>query len=300
VPGVEEVTSISAEGQSSVRVTFSWGTEPGCGGQRSARSPGPGHSAAAGRCRAASAAQIRSGLFPDPDPGLPAIWIRFRCAKSSMTRSSTASSASRVWPRWISAAAGARNPCQSGFQHKIKALDISMEQILHAHPGREYQSAGRHHRAGSAGYHHPHAGCIHPVWTNCVTRWWPCATGSGPAQGSRPVEDRWEKVTRIIRVNGKPGVRLAVNKQSGKNTVEVAAGVLREIESINRDLQLVYRWFPSSTPQTISSARSPTWAARFSTAASGRLRAAHVSAQHRQHGLVIVTTIPISVVATFP
>jgi hydrophobic/amphiphilic exporter-1 (mainly G- bacteria), HAE1 family len=50
------------------------------------------------------------------------------------------------------------------------------------------------------------------------------------------VEDRWEKITRIIRINGKPGVRLAVNKQSGKNTVEVADGVLAEIESINREI----------------------------------------------------------------
>ena len=33
VPGVEEVTSVSAEGTSSVRVTFAWGTEPGRGRQ---------------------------------------------------------------------------------------------------------------------------------------------------------------------------------------------------------------------------------------------------------------------------
>ena len=50
------------------------------------------------------------------------------------------------------------------------------------------------------------------------------------------VEDAWEKVTRIVRINGKPGVRLSVSKQSGKNTVEVATKVLKEIERINRDI----------------------------------------------------------------
>jgi len=49
------------------------------------------------------------------------------------------------------------------------------------------------------------------------------------------IEDSWQKVTRIVRVNGRPGVRLAVNKQSGKNTVEVAKRVLREVTRINQD-----------------------------------------------------------------
>ncbi|MBN2060086.1 MAG: efflux RND transporter permease subunit [Deltaproteobacteria bacterium] len=50
------------------------------------------------------------------------------------------------------------------------------------------------------------------------------------------VEDSWRKVTRIIRVNGRPGIHLGVNKQSGTNTVAVAGAVLKELESINRDI----------------------------------------------------------------
>ncbi|MBN2468215.1 MAG: efflux RND transporter permease subunit [Deltaproteobacteria bacterium] len=50
------------------------------------------------------------------------------------------------------------------------------------------------------------------------------------------IEDSWEKITRIVRVNGHPGIRLVVNKQSGKNTVEVASGVLKEIEQIKQDI----------------------------------------------------------------
>jgi HAE1 family hydrophobic/amphiphilic exporter-1 len=50
------------------------------------------------------------------------------------------------------------------------------------------------------------------------------------------VEDSWQKIRRIVRVNGKPGIRLSVSKQSGKNTVEVAQAVLEELENIKRDI----------------------------------------------------------------
>ena len=50
------------------------------------------------------------------------------------------------------------------------------------------------------------------------------------------VEDSWQKIRRIVRVNGKPGIRLSVSKQSGKNTVEVAQAVLKDIETVQRDI----------------------------------------------------------------
>ncbi|MBN2564752.1 MAG: efflux RND transporter permease subunit, partial [Candidatus Eisenbacteria bacterium] len=53
------------------------------------------------------------------------------------------------------------------------------------------------------------------------------------------VEDTSQKLTRIVRVNGRPGVHLSVTKQSGKNTVEVAESVLEEVGRINRDIKQV-------------------------------------------------------------
>ncbi|MBL7082995.1 MAG: efflux RND transporter permease subunit, partial [Candidatus Aminicenantes bacterium] len=50
------------------------------------------------------------------------------------------------------------------------------------------------------------------------------------------VEDSWQKVRRIVRVNGKQGIRLSISKQSGKNTVEIARAVLKEIERIRQDI----------------------------------------------------------------
>jgi len=49
------------------------------------------------------------------------------------------------------------------------------------------------------------------------------------------VIDTHSEITRIVRINGKPGVRLAIRKQSGTNTVEVAQQAKAVIEQINRD-----------------------------------------------------------------
>jgi HAE1 family hydrophobic/amphiphilic exporter-1 len=50
------------------------------------------------------------------------------------------------------------------------------------------------------------------------------------------VVDSWQKDRSIIRIDGKPAVRVMVNKQSGSNTVEVATAVKKEIEKINDDI----------------------------------------------------------------
>lgn len=53
------------------------------------------------------------------------------------------------------------------------------------------------------------------------------------------VTDHWRRVSRIIRMDGQPGVRVAIYKQSGVNTVDVATLALAETERINRDLPQV-------------------------------------------------------------
>ncbi|MEX1302236.1 MAG: efflux RND transporter permease subunit [Desulfotignum sp.] len=53
------------------------------------------------------------------------------------------------------------------------------------------------------------------------------------------VTDTYEKLTRIIRVNGEPGIRLAVRKQSQANTVDVSNRILAEIDRINEAMPQV-------------------------------------------------------------
>lgn len=50
------------------------------------------------------------------------------------------------------------------------------------------------------------------------------------------IEDTTATVSRIVRINGKPGIQVSISKQSGTNTVQVAKNVLRELDVINRDL----------------------------------------------------------------
>jgi HAE1 family hydrophobic/amphiphilic exporter-1 len=49
------------------------------------------------------------------------------------------------------------------------------------------------------------------------------------------IVDTFEEPTSIVRINGTPGIRLSVSKQSDANTVAVANRILAEIESINED-----------------------------------------------------------------
>jgi HAE1 family hydrophobic/amphiphilic exporter-1 len=50
------------------------------------------------------------------------------------------------------------------------------------------------------------------------------------------VKDTTEDVRNVMRVNGKPGVRLSVNKQSGENTVAICALLRQEVDRINREM----------------------------------------------------------------
>ncbi|MDH3383400.1 MAG: efflux RND transporter permease subunit, partial [Deltaproteobacteria bacterium] len=48
------------------------------------------------------------------------------------------------------------------------------------------------------------------------------------------VIDTYEKLTRIVRVNGGRGIRVAIRKQADANTVEVSRRVLAEIDAVNK------------------------------------------------------------------
>lgn len=49
------------------------------------------------------------------------------------------------------------------------------------------------------------------------------------------VIDTHERQTRVVRINGSPGVRIAVRKQTGSNTVDVARAVRAEAARVARD-----------------------------------------------------------------
>ena len=112
------------------------------------------------------------------------------------------------------------------------------------------------------------------------------------------VEDSWQKITRIVRINGVPGMRLSINKQSGKNTVEVARGALAELERINRDIPQIKIVPIIDTSDYIQ--RSITNVG--SSAIYGGILAIVVLLlflRNFRSTIVIATAIPVSIIATF-
>lgn len=112
------------------------------------------------------------------------------------------------------------------------------------------------------------------------------------------IEDRWQKNRSVVRVNGEPGVRISVQKQSGRNTVEVADAVLAEIDTINRDLPQLHLTPIMDTSKYIRRSINNV----ISSALSGGLLAIVVLIyflRDIRSTIIISTSIPLSIIATF-
>ncbi|MDR1080375.1 MAG: efflux RND transporter permease subunit [Deltaproteobacteria bacterium] len=112
------------------------------------------------------------------------------------------------------------------------------------------------------------------------------------------ISDTWERITRITRVNTREGQFMGLFKQSGANTVDVAATASSAIAEINRTLTNVHiePLFDSSVyiRQSIRTVAN--------SAALGGVLAVLVIfffLQHLKSTLVLSLSIPISIVATF-
>ncbi|MEX0606955.1 MAG: efflux RND transporter permease subunit, partial [Halofilum sp. (in: g-proteobacteria)] len=112
------------------------------------------------------------------------------------------------------------------------------------------------------------------------------------------VRDTHKRITRIVRINGEPGIRMAIRKQSGANTVEVAQALHNEIDRINADFpQLELRPLFDSSEYIQRSIRNAT----ASMIAGGLLAVGVllVFLRNLRATLVVATAIPVSVIATF-
>jgi HAE1 family hydrophobic/amphiphilic exporter-1 len=112
------------------------------------------------------------------------------------------------------------------------------------------------------------------------------------------VEDTFRRVTRVARVNGIPGIRIMVYKQSGKNTVNIVEGVMKEIERLREDYPQIQMIPIRDSAKFIKSAISNV----ASSAMYGGLLAVFVLLfflTNIRSTLVIAAAIPISIIATF-
>ncbi len=112
------------------------------------------------------------------------------------------------------------------------------------------------------------------------------------------VEDSHQEIRNLVRVNGVPGMRMGIRKQSGANTVKVSQEVEEEIERINRDFPQVRVYSLYDTAKFISRAVANVRDA----ALYGSLLAVFILLiflRNFRSVLVIAISIPISVLAAF-
>ena len=112
------------------------------------------------------------------------------------------------------------------------------------------------------------------------------------------VEDTFRRVTRVARVNDTPGIRLAVYKQSGKNTVQIVEGVLKEIARLHEDYPQIQFIPVRDSAKFIRNAITNV----ASSAMYGGFLAIFILLfflANVRSTLVIAASIPISIIATF-
>ena len=112
------------------------------------------------------------------------------------------------------------------------------------------------------------------------------------------VRDAAEDRRGFMRIDGKEGIRLRVNKQSGENTVEVARGVKAEVERINREVPGVRVLVSQDTSRFIEQAIHNV---QEHALVGGSLVVLIIFAFLRdfRSTLIVSTSIPVSVIGTF-
>jgi len=298
VPGVEEVTSVSVEGQSTVRVTFTWGTDLD-----------------------AAANDIRDRLdrvmqrLPE-EADRPTL-RKFDLASFPILILGASSRLDPVQMRQIiedqvkyrleRVPGVAAVDIRGGFEReihvsldpaKINALGIPLDQIIsHVLEGNVNIPAGTIEKGNfEVTIRTPGEYTDLKQLEDTVI-----AIRQGVPIALREiatVEDSWQKITRIVRVNGQTGIWMAVNKQSGKNTVEVARAALKELERINHDIPQI-KIIPTvdTSDYILRSIKNV-----GSSAIYGGILAVIillVFLRNVRSTVIIGTTIPISIIATF-
>jgi len=298
VPGVEEVTSVSVEGQSTVRVTFTWGTDL---------------DAAANDMRD----RLDRVMQRLPEEADRPTLRKFDLASFPILSLGASSRLDPVQTRQIIenqvkyrlervpgvAAVDIRGGLEREIHvnldpAKINALAIPLDQIIsYIREGNVNIPAGTIEKGNfEVTIRTPGEYTDLKQLEDTVI-----AIRQGVAIALREiatVEDSWVKITRIVRVNGEPGISLSVNKQSGKNTVEVARGVLEELQRINNDIPQIKIIPTMDTSDYIQRSIKNVG----SSAIYGGILAIIillVFLRNLRSTLIIGTTIPISIIATF-
>ena len=234
VPGVEEISSSSSEGRSTVNVSFVWGTAID------------------------TAAIDVQGKLEDEINELPDDIVRPRIRKFDIASfpvvllgvssnldpvELTELIENQIRYRFARIPGVAQVDVWGGFNRevrieldpdRIKAIDLSLDRVIEAIENANLDlpagkiEQGRYEVTLRAPAEFINLGQIRDTVIGMHD-------GAALTLGQiADVKDTYEKLTRIVRVNGGRGLRVAIRKQAGANTVDVAKRVLAEIDAANR------------------------------------------------------------------
>ncbi len=298
VPGIEQMTSVSSEGRSDVRVTFTWGTDLDV------------------------VAQDVQARLDDEVGELPDDVVRPRVNKFDISSfpvvivgissdldpvELTELIDKRVRYRFAQVPGVAQADLWGGYTREVR-IELDREQLVSLNlPLNEVMAAIR-----DANLDLP---------TGTIERGRYEVTLRAPAEFAdldevrdtvvavrdgapitlgqiAKVNDTYEKLNRIVRVNGTKGLRIGIRKQADANTVEVSRNILEEIEAVNREFPQIkvipvvnQGNFIERSIQNVSN-----------SVMYGGLLAAFVLLfflRNLRSTVVIMLSIPISIIATF-
>jgi len=234
VPGVEEITSSSSEGRSTVRVSFVWGTEID------------------------TAAIDVQGKLEDEINELPEDVVRPRIRKFDIASfpvvilgiSSTLDPVevtelieNQIRYRFARIPGVAQVDVWGGFNRevrieldpdRIKAVGLSMDGVLDAVRDANLDlPAGKIEQGRYEVMLRAPAEFVNldQIRDTVIARRDGVAVTLGQVA---EVKDTYEKLTRIVRVNGGRGLRVGIRKQANANTVDVSKRILAEIDAVNQ------------------------------------------------------------------
>ena len=298
VPGVEEIYSVSSQGSSTVRVMFAWGTdlEEAANDIREridriiGRFPEEVQRPTLRKFDPAQMPVLMLGVLTQLDP----IQVRKIIDEQMTYRLERVPGVAsvEVW-------GGREREIQINLMpDKVKALGLPLDTIISKLRQENIDIPAGTIEKGN----YELTIRIPGVYTNIEQiRETIIAVREGAAIRVRDiasVEDTFRRITRVARINDLEGVRLAIYKQSGQNTVRVVEGVLKEINSLKEDYPQFKFITLRDSARYIKNAISNVG----NSAMYGGLLAIFVLLfflVNFRSTLVIALSIPISIIATF-
>jgi hydrophobic/amphiphilic exporter-1 (mainly G- bacteria), HAE1 family len=298
VPGITRVESSSSEGNSQIRLNFEWGSDL---------------SEAADEVRT-RVDRMRNRLPEDADPPtifkfdsnqLPVLQIGIEGDYDPVTLREVAQN--EIAPRFervdgvaaVTVNGGVRREIHVDLsKEKITALNLSVSQVVNALRSENQNTPLGEIYQGDSTFLVRSQGQFQSIEDikNMVVM----TRQAVPVylRDIADVSDTTEQKRSFMRINGKPGIQLQVQKQSGKNTVQVANLVRAEVERVNKEVPGIRMIVTQDNSVFIQRAINNV---QEHAVVGGILVVLIIFAFLRdfRSTLIVCTSIPVSVIGTF-